>query len=96
MTMLEVNSLETFQRKLSNDKKDNKKAETLKKKIDIIKSYDRPPFIENDAYYSREPWRKFGAYFDGFGWFENVYIYAKATEEDVENAYKEITRGDEQ
>ena len=72
------------------------KAEELKRKIAEIKSYRTPPFIEADAYYSREPWRKFGAYFDGFGWFENVYIYEKATEEDVENAYKEITRGDEQ
>ena len=32
------------------------KAEELKRKIAEIKSYRTPPFIEADAYYSREPW----------------------------------------
>ena len=72
------------------------KAEELKRKIAEIKSYRTPPFIEADAYYSREPWSKFGGvsgFVMGWGWFRDEYIYSPATEKDIEMAYNEIKGG---
>ena len=72
------------------------KAEKLKQKIAEIKSHSTPPFIEADAYYSREPWRKFGGvggFVMGWGWFRDEYIYSQATEKDIETAYNEIKGG---
>jgi hypothetical protein len=73
------------------------KAEELKRKIAEIKSYRKPPFIEADAYYSREPWRKFGGIssgiYMGWCWFRDEYIYSQATEKDIEKAYNEIKGG---
>ena len=72
------------------------KAEELKRKIAEIKSYRTPPFIEADAYYSREPWRKFGGiggFVMGWGWFRDEYIYSQATEKDIDMALNEIKGG---
>lgn len=73
------------------------KAEELKRKIAEIKSHGNPPFIEADAYYSREPWGKLGGISSGicmdWCWFRDEYIYSQATEEDVEMAYNEIKGG---
>lgn len=69
------------------------KAEELKRKIAEIKSYRTPPFLKSDPYYCREPWRKFGAYFDGYGWFSDERILSRATEKDIETAYNEIKGG---
>ena len=74
----------------------NQKAEELKKKIAEIKSHRTPPFIEADAYYSREPWRKFGGvggFVLGWGWFRDEYIYSQATEKDIDMALNEIKGG---
>lgn len=72
------------------------KAEELKRKIAEIKSYRTPPFIEADAYYSREPWGKFGGVGGlvmGWGWYRDEYIYSQVTEKDIETAYNEIKGG---
>ena len=74
----------------------NPKAEELKRKIAEIKSYRTPPFIEADAYYSREPWRKFGGvggFVMGWSWFCDEYIYSQATEKDIDMPLNEITGG---
>ena len=74
----------------------NPKAEELKRKIAEIKSYRTPPFIEADAYYSREPWSKFGGvggFVMGWGWFSDEHIFSHATEKDIETAYNEIKGG---
>ena len=71
----------------------NPKAEELKRKIAEIKSYRTPPFLESDPYFCRYPWRKFGAYFDGYGWFSDEHIFSHATEKDIETAYNEIKGG---
>ena len=72
------------------------KAEELKRKIAEIKSYRTPPFIEADAYYSREPWRKFGGiggFVMAWGWIRDEYIYSQATEKDIDMALNEIKGG---
>lgn len=72
------------------------KAEELKRKIAEIKSYRTPPFIEADAYYSREPWSKFGGVGGlvmGWDWYRDEYIYSQVTEKDIEMAYNEIKGG---
>ena len=74
----------------------NPKAEELKRKIAEIKSHRTPPFVEEDAYYLREPWQKFGGvggFVMGWGWSRDEYIYSQATEKDVEMAYNEIKGG---
>lgn len=74
----------------------NPKAEELKSKIAEIKSHRTPPKKEDDVYYLRDPWRKFGSvggFVMGWGWFRDEYIYAKATENDVEMAYNETKGG---
>lgn len=62
--------------------------------IRTIKSYTKPPFIENDAYYEREPWQKFGGISSGivmkWCWFSDEAILEKATENDILKAAKEI------
>lgn len=58
-----------------------------------IKSHREPPFREDDPYFCRELWQKFGAYFDGYGWFSDEYILSHATEKDIERAYNEIKGG---
>jgi hypothetical protein len=66
---------------------DISKLEQMLKKI---KSHRTPPFLESDPYFCREPWRKFGAYFDGYGWFCDEHILSQATEKDIQIAYDEI------
>ena len=81
---------------MSKNENDRMKAEELKQKIAEIKSYRKPPFIKTDAYYDREPWKKFGAvggFVLGWGWYKDEYIFAQATPEDVEMAYNGIIGG---
>ena len=67
--------------------------ENIEKMLKEIKLHRTPPYLESDPYYCREPWRKLGAYFDGYGWFSDEYIFSRATEKDVEMAYNEIKGG---
>ena len=62
----------------------------LEQMLKEIKSHRTPPFLESDPYFCREPWRKFGAYFDRYGWFSDEHILSQATEKDVQIAYDEI------
>ena len=67
--------------------------ENIEKMLKEIKSHREPPFLESDPYFCREPWRKFGAYFDGYGWFSDEHILSQATKKDIETAYNEIKGG---
>ena len=67
--------------------------ENIEKMLKEIKSHRTPPFLESDPYFCREPWIKFGTYFDGYGWFSDEYILSHATEKDIEMAYNEIKGG---
>ena len=67
---------------------------TRKEKIAYIKSFEEPPFLEADPYCLREPWQKFGGVSSDINmrwyWFRNDIIELKATNEDVDIAYKEM------
>ena len=67
--------------------------ETIENMLKEIKSHRTPPYLESDPYYFREPWRKLGSYFDGYGWFSDNYILSCASEKDIEMAYNEIKGG---
>lgn len=62
--------------------------------VHTIKSYETPPYIEDDAYYKREPWQKFGGVSSGivmkWCWFRDEVILERATEEDILRAAKEM------
>lgn len=62
--------------------------------IHTIKSYAAPPFIEDDAYYMREPWQKFGGVSSDivmkWCWFRDEVILEKATEDDILKAVREM------
>ena len=64
----------------------------IKRKIDFIKSFREPPNNNDDPYNTRYPWRLFGAVDQGISWkwFQDRYILAFATENDIELAYSEV------
>lgn len=70
------------------------KLEILK----IIKQHKHPPYLEEDAYYKRQPWQKFGGISSGifmcWCWYYDEIILAKATDDDLIMALEEIERGD--
>ena len=68
-------------------------------RIDIIKKImqrKEPPFDENDIYYERKPWKKFGAVCDtgsigvGWCWYKVSVILSKVTDEELILALEEI------
>lgn len=68
-------------------------------RIDIIKKImqrKEPPFDENDIYYERIPWKKFGAVCDtgsigvGWCWYKVSVILSKVTDEELILALEEI------
>lgn len=68
-------------------------------RIDIIKKimkHKKPPFDENDIYYERKPWNKFGAVCDtgsigvGWCWYKVSVILSKVTDEELILALEEI------
>lgn len=69
---------------------------TIVEKIRYIKSFKEPPFLENDIYYLRNPWSKFGGISSGicmcWRWYRDDIILNKITEEDLELAYEEIKK----
>ena len=69
---------------------------TTVEKIRYIKSFKEPPFLEDDIYYLRNPWSKFGGISSGicmcWCWYKDDVILNKITEEDLELAYEEIKR----
>ena len=67
--------------------------------IDIIKKImqrKEPPFDENDIYYERKPWNKFGTVCDtgsigvGLCWYKVSVILSKVTDEELILALEEI------
>ena len=68
-------------------------------RIDIVKKImqrKEPPFDENDIYYERKPWNKFGAVCDtgsigvGWCWYKVSVILSKVTDEELILALEEI------
>lgn len=68
-------------------------------RIDIVKKImqrKEPPFDENDIYYERNPWNKFGAVCDtgsigvGWCWYKVSVILSKVTDEELVLALEEI------
>lgn len=68
-------------------------------RIDIVKKITQrkePPFDENDIYYERKPWNKFGAVCDtgsigvGWCWYKVSVILSKVTDEELILALEEI------
>lgn len=68
-------------------------------RIDIVKKImqrKEPPFDENDIYYERKPWKKFGAVCDtgsigvGWCWYKVSVILSKVTDEELVLALEEI------
>lgn len=68
-------------------------------RIDIIKKImqrKEPPFDENDIYYERKPWNKFGAVCDtgsigvGWCWYKVSVILSKVTDEELVLALEKI------
>ena len=68
-------------------------------RIEIIKKImqrKEPPFDENDIYYERKPWKKFGAVCDtgsigvGWCWYKVSVILSKVTDEELILALEEI------
>ena len=68
-------------------------------RIDIVKKImqrKEPPFDENDIYYERKPWKKFGAVCDtgsigvGWCWYKVSVILSKVTDEELILALEEI------
>lgn len=68
-------------------------------RIEIIKKImqrKEPPFDENDIYYERKPWNKFGAVCDtgsigvGWCWYKVSVILSKVTDEELVLALEEI------
>lgn len=68
-------------------------------RIEIIKKImqrKEPPFDENDIYYERKPWNKFGAVCDtgsigvGWCWYKVSVILSKVTDEELILALEEI------
>ena len=68
-------------------------------RIDIVKKITQrkePPFDENDIYYERKPWKKFGAVCDtgsigvGWCWYKVSVILSKVTDEELILALEEI------
>ena len=68
-------------------------------RIDIVKKITQrkePPFDENDIYYERKPWNKFGAVCDigsigvGWCWYKVSVILSKVTDEELVLALEEI------
>lgn len=66
---------------------------TRKEKIQYIKSFSEPPFLNDDIYWHRYPWPLFGGVSSGicmcWCWYREDII-EKASDEDVEAAYKEM------
>ena len=69
---------------------------TKLEKIKKIKEYEAPPWDDNDIYYHREPWQKFGGVSSGicvkWCWYRDDIINDKTTDEDVDMAYNEIIK----
>lgn len=69
---------------------------TKLEKIKKIKEYEEPPWDDNDIYYHREPWQKFGGVSSGicmnWCWYRDEIIDAKTTDEDVDMAYNETIK----
>lgn len=69
---------------------------TKLEKIKRIKELSMPPWDDDDPYYFREPWQKFGGISSGicmcWFWYRDEIIDAKTTDDDVEIAYEEVVR----
>lgn len=62
-------------------------------KIRKIKCSRIPPEKDNDPYFLRNPWPKFGNIAVGWGgwnWYIDSYILERATEEEIDLALKEL------
>lgn len=64
--------------------------------LNKIKSYDAPPWDDNDIYYHRSPWQKFGGVSSGivmcWCWYRDSVILEQASVNDIIQAYREITK----
>ena len=64
------------------------------KRIDYIKSFNEPPWDDNDPYYLRDPWPKFGGVSSGicmkWCWYRDDVIFKKCSENDIAEAYHQM------
>lgn len=64
--------------------------------IQKIKSHSEPPRDENDLYYQRYPWNKFGGISSGicmcWCWYRDDVILEKATKKDILYALNEFEK----
>ena len=64
--------------------------------IKYIKSFGDPPLLQEDLYYNRYPWNKFGGVGSGicecWGWYRDDIIYQKTTAEDRKIAKQEMEK----
>ena len=81
-----VEYLKQFQYKITEVKHD--------KRIDYIKSFDKPPWDENDIYWHRYPWQKFGCVSSGicmaWYWYRDDVILKNCIDEDIEEACQQM------
>lgn len=67
---------------------------TTAEKLAFIKSFKEPPFKKDDPFYERNPWSKFGGVSSGICqswlWYINGTIMSKASESDIDLAYREM------
>ena len=58
-----------------------------------ICSFAEPPFRRNDIYWERQPWPKFGGYFNGvvsgWAWFNPIKLVSSVSKDDAELALEE-------
>lgn len=73
-----------------------KQDEELLILIHKIKEYDTPPYDDNDPYYLKYPWQKFGGVSSGicmaWHWYKDEVILEKATKEDIILALSELNK----
>lgn len=72
---------------------------TEEERIDLlskIKKHREPPFLNDDAYYNRRPWNKFGGVSSGicvcWNWYQDKFILENATDNDLITAFQEIEK----
>ena len=62
--------------------------------IHKIKSYKEPPWDKHDAYWQRDPWRKFGCVSSGicmcWCWYRDEVIMRNADANDVAEALRQL------
>jgi len=69
---------------------------TRKERLKIIwqiKAYKEPPFLDSDIYYTRLPWAHIGglgSFAMSWCWFRDEVILAKATDDELVEALKEL------